>query len=110
MQTMARNLSALLSSADIATPLNRSSSIPDFRLEIHIDQFDLGSDGLVRLAARWQLIDADKSEPLGIRSADLASRDRIPDRNYDQMVSAMRDLYGQLSRMIADDIVRAAGG
>ena len=109
MQTMARNLSALLASADIATPLNRSSSIPNYRLEIYIDQFEQGSDGLVRLAARWQLIDAAGSEPLGMHSADLKSRDRIPDRNYDQMVGAMRDLYGQLSRMIADNIVQAAG-
>ena len=110
MRTMARNLAVLLSSADIATPLNRSSSIPDYRLEIYIDQFEQGSDGLVRLAARWQLVDAASSEPLGMHSADLDSRERIPGRNYDQMVSAMRDLYGQLSRMIADNIVQAAGG
>lgn len=110
MQTMARNLAGLLASADIATPLNRSSSMPDYRLEIHIDQFEQGSDGLVRLAARWQLIDAASSEPLGTHSADLKSRQRIPGRDYDQMVSAMRDLYGQLSRMIADNIIQATGG
>ena len=109
MLTMARNLSDLLSTPDISTPLNRSSSMPDFRLEIHIDRFEQDSDGLVRLTARWQLIDAAKSQPLGTHSADLTSETRIPERDYDQMVSAMRDLYGQLSRMIADNIVAQAG-
>jgi len=109
MQTMARNLSELLSTADISTPQNRSSSLPDFRLEIHIDRFEQDSDGIVRLAARWQLIDAAKSAPLGTHSADLTSQYRIPERDYDQMVSAMRDLYAQLSRMIADNIVAEAG-
>ena len=109
MQTMVRNLAGLLSTSDISTPLNRSSSTPDFQLEIHIDQFEKDSDGMVRLAARWQLINAASGEPLGIRSADLTGRDHVPDRDYDRMVGEMKDLYGQLSRMIADDIVQAAG-
>lgn len=108
MRTMARNLASLLSTADISTPLNRSSSTPDFQLEIHIDQFEKDSDGLVRLAARWQLVNPAGGEALGIHSANLESGNRVPDRDYDRMVGEMRDLYGQLSRMIADSILQAA--
>lgn len=104
MRTMARNLSKLLSTPDISTPLSRSSSMPDYRLEIHIDQFEKDSDGLVKLSARWQLINAIESEPLGIHNADLVSPYRISAKDYDQMVSEMRDLYGQLSKMIAENI------
>lgn len=110
MQTMAQNLASLLSTADISTPLNRSSSTPDLRLEIHIDRFDKDSDGLVKLAARWQLIKVADSQPLGIHSADLQSRTRIAAGDYDRMVGAMRDLYGQLCRKIAETILQAAGG
>lgn len=105
MRTMARNLSNLLSTADISTPLSRSSSMPDYRLEIHIDQFEQDSEGLVKLSARWQLINTIESGPLGIHSADLVSPYRIAERDYDQMVSEMRDLYGQLSKMIAENII-----
>lgn len=110
MQTMAQNLASLLSTADISTPLNRSSSMPDIRLEIHIDRFEKDSDGLVKLAARWQLIDAAGSRPLGIHSADLQSHERIPEGDYDRMVSAMRVMYGQLCRKVAESILQETGG
>lgn len=105
MRTMARNLTSLLSTSDISTPFSRSSSIPDYRVEIHIDQFEMDSEGIVNLSARWQVIDAENDEPLGIQSTDLSSRYRVPDGNFDQMVGEMRDLYGELSRMIAESII-----
>jgi len=105
MRTMARNLSIRLSTLDIATPLNRSASLPDYRLQIHIEQFELDTDGRVKLFARWQLIVGSESKPLGIHSVSLASNGRIEDGNYDQIVSAMQDLYSQLSVNVADTIL-----
>ena len=111
MRTLARNLAQLLSTADISTPLSRSSSIPDYRLEVHIDQFEQDVDGFVRLAARWQLIDAGDDTPLGIRAAELTGTRKLDENDYDEMVSEMRDLFGQLCTSIAEEISdRASAG
>jgi uncharacterized lipoprotein YmbA len=110
MRTMARNLGGLLSTSAISTPLSRSSAAPDYRLEIHIDQFERDSDGLVKLSARWQLIQGATAEPLGVRSVDLRSEFSQSERDYDRMVGEMRDLFGRLSRLIADDVLAAGRG
>ena len=105
LRTMARNLSRLLSTIDIGTPLNRSSSLPDYRVQIHIDQFEQGIDNKVKLVARWQLSGGSKSESLGVFSAELKSQKTIEENNFDQMVSAMRQLYGELSERVAETII-----
>ncbi len=105
LRTMARNLSRLLSTIDIGTPLNRSSSVPDYRMQIHIEQFEQDTDNKVKLVARWQLSGGRQSEPLGVYSAEFQSQQTIEEENYDQMVSVMRQLFGELSERIADTII-----
>lgn len=105
LRSMARNLSRLLSTIDIGTPLNRSSSLPDYRVQIHIEQFEQDIDSKVKLVARWQLTSGVQSESLGVFSAELQSEQTIEEDNYDEMVSAMRQLYGELSERIADTIL-----
>ena len=60
LRTMSRTLSQLLSTLDIGTPLNRSASLPDYRVQIHIEQFELESNDKVKLVARWQLSSRNK--------------------------------------------------
>ncbi len=105
LRSIARNLSRLLSTIDVGTPLNRSSSIPDYRVQIHIEQFEQDSDSRVKLFARWQLTGGQQTGSLGVFSAELQSAQTIDKENYDQMISAMRQLYGELSERIADTIV-----
>jgi uncharacterized lipoprotein YmbA len=105
LRSMARNLSKLLSTIDIGTPLNRSASNPDYRVQIHIEQFEQDVDGKVKLIARWQLSSGQKFESLGVFSADLQSDQTIEEENYDQMVLVMRQLYGELSVRVADSII-----
>ncbi len=105
LRSVARNLSRLLSTIDIGTPLNRSSSKPDYRLQIHIEQFEQDIDSKVKLIARWQLSSGAQSESLGVFGAELQSEQIIEEENYDQMISAMRQLYGELSERIADTII-----
>jgi uncharacterized lipoprotein YmbA len=103
LRTMARNLSKLLSTMDVGTPLNRSASSPDYRIQIHIEQFEQESDNRVKLVARWQL--SGKPGPSDVFSAELQSEETIKEGSYDQMVSAMRQLYGTLSERIAETII-----
>lgn len=104
MRTLSRNLSRLLSTQDIGTPLNRSSSLPDYRVQLYIEQFELGVDHKVRLVARWQISGAEMSEPLAIHNQEMIGS-IIEANDYDEMVTSMRQLYGELSRMIAESIL-----
>jgi len=105
LRSMARNLSKLLSTIDIGTPLNRTSSLPDYRVQIHIEQFEQDIDKKIKLVARWQLSDGSQSGSLGVFSAELQSQQTIEEENYDQMVSMMRQLFGELSERIAETII-----
>ena len=105
LRTMARNLSALLSTMDIGTPLNRSASSPDYRVQIHVEQFEQESNNKVKLVARWQLSGRPQSGPSGMFNAELQGEETITEKNYEQMVSEMRQLYGKLSVRIADTII-----
>ncbi len=105
LRTLARNLSFLLSTNDVGTPLNRSLSSPDYSLQIYIEQFELDNDNKVKLVARWQLSGPARSEPLAVFSAEIEDPQIIEEGNYDQMVSVMRDMFGDLSERIADSIV-----
>jgi uncharacterized lipoprotein YmbA len=104
MRTLSRNLSRLLSTQDIGTPLNRSSSLPDYRVQIYIEQFEQGIDNMVRLAARWQISATDMPEPLAIYNEEMLGT-VIEQDNYEQMVTSMRQLFGELSMKIAESIL-----
>lgn len=105
LRTMARNLSALLSTMDIGTPLNRSASSPDYRVQIHIEQFEQESNNKVKLVARWQLSGKTQTKPSSVFSATLQDEETIVEENYEQIVSVMRQLYGKLSERIAETIL-----
>ena len=102
---MARNLAKLMSTMDIGTPLNRSASSPDYRVRIHIEQFEQESNNKVKLVARWQFTGGSQSEPSVVFNAELQGQETIEKKNYEQMVSVMRQLYGELSQRIADTII-----
>ena len=104
MRTLSRNLSRLLSTKDIGTPLNRSSSLPDYRVQLYIEQFERDVDRKVKLSARWQISGKESSEPLGVYSLEMVSP-VIEEDDYDQMVTLMRQLYGELSSKIAESMV-----
>jgi uncharacterized lipoprotein YmbA len=104
MRTLSRNLSILLATQDISTPLNRSSSLPDYRVQLYIEQFELNVDQKVRLAARWQISATDIPEPLAIHNLEMVGSE-IKTNDYDQMVTSMRQLYGELSSKIAESIL-----
>ena len=106
LRSMARNLSRILSTDDVGTPLNRSSSLADYRIQIHIEQFEQDVDDNVKLFARWQLSNTTQGvEDSKVSSIGLQSKAKIEEGNYDQVVAAMRELFGELSLRIADSIM-----
>lgn len=105
LRTLAGNLSNLLSTNDVGTPLNRSASSPDYRLQVYIEKFERDVDNRVKLAARWQLSVAGENEPVGMFSSALADTEQLDSLDYEAMVASMRTLYGQLCEQIAETIV-----
>jgi len=78
--------------------------LPDYRVQLYIEQFERGVDRKVKLSARWQISGGESSEPLGVYSQEMISP-VIEDDDYDQMVTLMRQLYGELSSKIAESIL-----
>lgn len=108
LRTLARNLAQLLGSNDVSTPLNRSMSLPDYRIQVHIEQFERDSDGIVRLAARWQVSGAKSVVPVMTLKEDLQGDGRVAENDYDGIVAVMQQLFGQLSQKIAESVQKAA--
>jgi len=108
LRTLARNLSVLLGSNDVGTPLNRSMSLPDYRIQVHIEQFERDSDGIVRLIARWQVSGQQSNATPITLKADLQGGSRIAEADFDRIVAEMQQLFGQLSQRIAESISATA--
>ena len=106
MRTLSQNLAGRLATVDIGTPLNPSSSPPDYRIHVYISKFERDNDGIVKLSARWQ-ISGGEEQVLGTYSSDLDSGKRVEKGDYHAIVAAMQDLYAQLCTKIADTIMAA---
>jgi uncharacterized protein len=104
LRTMAQNLSGLLGTNDVGTPINRTLSKADYRLQIHIEQFERDYDGYVKLVARWQILDDTKQRAVSTHNTELKSNGTYAMDEYENIVRSMKDLYGELGRLIAESI------
>ncbi len=100
LRTLARNLSRLLGTEDVGTPLSRSLAKANYALQVNIEQFDLQSNGQLILAARYQISGAD-GEVLATRGFESAA-ENVDEDDYREIVEVMQQLFGELSRDIAD--------
>lgn len=103
LRTLAANLATRLSTIDIGTPLNRSASMPDYRLHVHVTRFERDADGRVRLTGRWQIADANEKD-LGMFYAELSAERGVSAGGYDQAVADMQTLFGEFCDRIAQSI------
>lgn len=106
-RTMALNLSQLLDTPDVSSPYARSSSRPDFRVLVHIDEFERAADGHARVSARWQVVDGRSGDTLVTERVRLASPGPVG-RDHAAIVQALRVLYGDLGRLVAESILARA--
>lgn len=105
MRTLAGNLSRQLKTDNIATPLERTASIPDLRLQVYIERFDQGSDGRVSLEARWQLSSPGTEQAGEVQRFSSISQTINAPGDYVAMVAAMQAQYVQLCNAIAASII-----
>ena len=109
MRTTARNFATLLNTADIGTPLSRSSSRADYVVEIYVDQFDQSTVGSVVLAGHFQIIGGQPYKVLATQSFSL-SGDQVSQGDYPMMVASMQKLLFEMCNSAAVEIVHAEKG
>ncbi len=106
LRTLARNLAQRLGTPGVGTPLARSATRPDLRVQISIEAFERTADGPVMLAARWQVLGDEPPRVDSFRET-LASTEPLASDDYPGIVAAMRTLYGELSDRIARTMLDA---
>ena len=105
MRVMSANLANRLGTVDIGTPIRRTSSAVDYRVQIYLDAFERQANGTVELTARWQITSAAKGQTLHTAQKTFTSG-RVDAANFGETVSLMSELYGDLGEVIADDLTR----
>jgi len=110
IRVLAKNLSQLLATPNIAISPHRPPDPPDFRVELEIMQFERDSNGQVRLSAQWRLSRGSDRKPLTTQITDLASPVVPSKRDFEHTVSAMSTLFGELSQIIGQEILKQIRG
>ncbi len=110
IRVLAQNLSRLLDTPNIAIYPHRPPVSPDFRVDLEVLQFEMGSDGQVRLSAQWRLSRGKDQKPVLTRINDLASPVAHTRGDFEHTVSAMSTLLGELSRIIGSAILEQVHG
>lgn len=103
IQVLARNLSQLLATPDISMAPFRPLAPPSFSVEVEVMQFEAEAGGQVRLITQWRVLRGTDKKNLIVRMTDLLYP--VDGSNFEKTVSAMSALWGELSRIIAKEIL-----
>lgn len=105
-RVLAMNLAGLLENAHIVVAPHGLSGHSDFRVEVDVLEFERAAAGRVRLSAHWLLSKGSDRIPLVTRTTEwVEPGDGSPDP-IEKTVMAMSRLAGDLSRTIAQEIVK----
>tara|TARA_B100000959_G_C14772315_1_gene538019 strand:- start:48 stop:683 length:636 start_codon:yes stop_codon:yes gene_type:complete len=110
MRVLANNFSQLLSTTHVAISPHRPPTPSDFRVELEVMQFERDSDGKVRLSTQWRLSRGRDQNPLAIQITDLTSEKIHTESDFEQTVSVMSSLMGELSQIISREILKNING
>jgi len=102
------NLSALLGSSRISVYPNDPVFAVNYRVSFEVQRFDADTAGTVTLHARWTLQDNNAGSVLHVAQFSDTRATTSGDRSA--VVAAHSELVAALSRDIADQIRRSAGG
>ncbi len=102
------NLQGLLGSSRVSVYPNVPVFSVDYRVRFEVRRFDADATGTVTLQTRWTLHrDGDISD---IHTSDFSQTRTAAGKDPAAVVAAHSELVGALSRQIADQIRRSAGG
>lgn len=107
-RVLVKNLSHLLQSSRIAAIPHSLPINPQYQLEVSILQFERNPDGRIVLSAQWRLINSKDMRLIASGAEDVVSEVRVPDDDYQSIVSAMSHTFARFSRTLAMTIVADA--
>lgn len=110
MRVLAKNFSQLLGTPNVAISPYRPPIPPDFLVELEVMQFERDFHGQVRLSTQWRLSRGKGGMPLATRITDLDSPKLPAEPGFEKTVSAMSALMGELSQIIAGEILQYVNG
>lgn len=102
-RVLLENLSALLGTDRISSPVALVQERPTLRVATQISQFERGADGRIVLRARWRLVDNQSGKVLTVRPVHLTS-EPVGLADYESMAAGMSDLLLRWSREMAREM------
>jgi len=105
IRVLAKNLSQILATPDIAISPYRPRTPPDYLVELEVMKFEKDPDGHVRFSTQWRLSTGKNRKPLAVKITELESSVVQTGSNLELTVLAMSKLLGELSRTIGQEIL-----
>jgi len=105
-RVLAKNLSHLLATPNIAISPYRPPTPPDFRIEFEVMQFERGPDAKVHFSVQWRLSSGKEHKALTTQITDLSSPEVSIKPDFEHTVSEMSALIGELSKIIGEEILK----
>jgi len=102
LRTLSSNLSNLLGTPEISTPIARSDLKSNKRIRLFIERFDQSKQGVLILHARYQISGTGRDPKTYNFRKELKN---ASPRNYSSMVKNMGVLFGDLSVEIAKKLM-----
>jgi uncharacterized lipoprotein YmbA len=107
-RVLAENVAALLGTdRALAYPWGDRLD-PAYRVALHVQQFDGALGGPAVLRVTWIVTGREEKTPLAVRKSDI--QEPVSGKDYDALVAAQSRAVAALSREIAEEIRRLAGG
>ena len=106
MRVLAKNLSRILDTPHIAISPHRPPNPPDFRVDVEVMQFERDVDRKVRLSAQWRLLSGKDRKVVTTRMTELSSPAVPAGTDYEDTVSTMSTIFGELSQIIGREILK----
>lgn len=102
-QVLLENLSLLLGTDRLFSPLTLGQERPTLRIFTQLIQFEPRTDGTIVLQARWRIVQQSTGKTLILRNTHLVLAP-VDAKDYESMVAGMSDLLVQLSQEMAREL------
>jgi uncharacterized lipoprotein YmbA len=105
IRVLAKNLSQLLATPNIAISPYRPRTPPDYLVELEVMKFEKDPDGRVRFSTQWRLSTGKNRKPLAVKITELESAVVQTGSDLELTVLAMSTLLGDVSLIISKQII-----
>ncbi|MEO5351966.1 MAG: PqiC family protein [Magnetococcus sp. XQGC-1] len=102
-RVLLENLSALLGTDRISSPVVLVQERPAWRVATQVSQFERGADGKIVLKARWRLVEGQTGKVALVRHVHLTS-DPVGLTDYEAVAAGMSGLLWQWSQEMAKEM------